>query len=216
MPRMTGARLVAVAMGLVLSSCAGYRGGWESIPYIGTPPAAPPVTRTSHEAGQRSELRLPGLTLSVNLNNQSIESDTQVYAYVVPVPGYSADTGSGSPQNARVYLYIEPHDEGFVFRPLLATLSVGGRPVAALGGFRTGEFLGFKHPGMYGEPKRTADELPLSSGKSDRLFLEFPVAAPSPQARDVVLDLSRALQAPGRTPIAPIRFLPVRWGAWYG
>lgn len=213
---MTATRLVAVAMALALSACAGYRGGWESIPYVGTSPAVPPATRTSYEAGQRSELRLPGLTLSVTLNNQSIDSDTQVHAYVVPVPGYSVDTPSESPKRARVYLYFEPHQEGFVFRPLLATLSVGGRPVSALGGFRTGEFLGFKHPGMYGEPTRTADELTLSSGKGDRLFLEFPVATPSPQARDVVLDLSRALQAPGRAPIAPIRFLPVRWGAWYG
>lgn len=215
MPRMLGTRMLAAVICITLSSCAGYRGGWESIPYIGTPPPAPSVSRTSYEAGKRGELALPGLTLSVYLHNQSIDSDTQVYAYVIPVPGYSVDTPSGAPKKARVSLHITPRGEGFVLQPLLATLSVGNQSASGLGGYYPGEFIGFKAPKMYAEPKRIPDEFPLSSGKLYILHLEFPLAAP-PEAPDITLDLSKALHAPGQPTIPVIRFLPVRWGNWYG
>jgi hypothetical protein len=200
---------------ITLSSCAGYRGGWESIPYIGTTPPAPSVSRTSYEAGKRRELALPGLTLSVYLHNQSIDSDTQVYAYVIPVPGYSVDSPSGASKKARVSLHITPRGEGFVLQPLLAKLSVGNQSASGLGGYYPGELIGFKEPKMYAEPKRIPDEFPLSSGKLYILHLEFPLAAPT-GAPDITLDLSKALQAPGQPTIPVIRFLPVRWGNWYG
>lgn len=204
-------------MCFLLSSCAGYRGGWESIPYIGPPPPVPSVSRTGYEAGKRMELALPGLILSVRLNNSTIDSDIQVYAYVIPVPGYSVDTPSDEPKKAQVTLFIQPKEEGFVFRPLLATLSVRGQPASGLGGYTTRKLLGFEGGKVtWEEPKRIADELPLNSGKFYSFFVEFPLPAPSPQAPDVSLDLSKALQAPGQPTIPLIRFLPVRWGNWYG
>jgi hypothetical protein len=163
------------------------------------------------------EIVLPGLILSVRLNNMTIDSDIQVYAYVIPVPGYSVDTPSDEPEKAQVTLFIEPQEEGFVFRPLLATLSVSGQSASGLGGYTTRKYLGFEGGKVnWEEPKRIADELPLSSGKFYSFFVEFPLPALSPQAPDVTLDLSKALQAPGQPPIPLIRFLPVRWGNWYG
>jgi hypothetical protein len=209
--------MFAAAICFTLSSCAGYRGGWESIPYIGSQPPTPSVSRTNYERGERQKLALPGLSLSVMLNNQSIDSDTQVYAYVVPVPGYSVDTPSDAPKKAQVTLFIKPGEEGFVFRPLLTTLSVGGRSASGLGGYTTKQLLRFEGgKAVWDDPKRIADEFPLSSGKFYALYVEFPLPAPSPQAPDVSLDLSKALQAPGQPAIPLIRFLPVRWGNWYG
>jgi hypothetical protein len=147
----------------------------------------------------------------------SIDSDTQVFAYVVPVPGYSVDTPSDAPKRAQATLFIQPREEGFVFRPLLATLSVGGQSATGLGGYTTRQLLGFEGgKAVWEDPKRIADEFSLSSGKSYFLYIEFPLPAPSPQTPNVSLDLSRALQAPGQPTIPLIRFLPVRWGNWYG
>lgn len=217
MSRLVGTRVFAAAICFSLLSCAGYRGGWESIPYIGPPPPTPSVSRTGYEARKRLELALPGLTLSVRLNNTRIDSDIQVYAYVVPVPGYSVDTPSDAPKKAQATLFIEPREEGFVFQPLLATLSVGGQSASGLGGYTTRKLLGFEGGKVvWEEPKRIADEFPLSSGKLYIFDVEFPLPALSPQAPDVSLDLSRALQAPGQPTIPLIRFLPVRWGNWYG
>lgn len=209
--------MFAAAICFSLSSCAGYRGGWESIPYIGTPPPIPSVTRTNYEAGKRQELALPGLSLSVRLNNPSLDSDTLVYAYVIPVPAPSVDTPSDAPKKAKVTLYITPRKDGYVFRPLLATLSAGGLTASALGGYTDAKFIGFKdRVAVHADPQRIADEAPLSNGRSYIFDVEFPLPVPSPQAPDVALDLSRALQAPGQPTIPLIRFLPVRWGNWYG
>ncbi len=217
MPRMLGTRMLAVAICFSLSSCAGYRGGWENIPYIGTPPPTPSVTRTNYEAGKRQELALPGLRLSVRLNNPSLDSDTLVYAYVIPVPAPSVGTPSDAPKKAKVTLFITPREEGYVFQPLLATLSVGGQTASALGEYTDARFIGFKdRVAVHADPQRIADESPLSTGKSYIFDVEFPLPAPSPQAPDVALDLPRALQAPGQPTIPLIRFLPVRWGNWYG
>jgi hypothetical protein len=209
--------MFAVAICFTLSSCAGYRGGWESIPYIGSPPPTPSVSRTNYERGERMRVALPGLSLEVMLNNMSLDSDTLVYAYVIPVPAPSAGTPSDAPKKAKVTLFITPREEGYVFRPLLATLSVGGQTASALGGYTDAKFIGFKDgKAVHAAPQRVADESPLSSGKSYIYDVEFPLPVPSPQAPDVALDLSRALQAPGQPTIPLIRFLPVRWGNWYG
>jgi len=215
--RTLGVRIFAAAIFFSLFSCAGYRGGWESIPYVGSPPPTPSVTRTNYERGERLKLALPGLSLSVLLNNQSLDSDTQIYAYVIPVPGPSAGKPSDTSKKAKVTLFITPREEGYVFRPLLATLSVGGQTTSALGGYTDAKFIGFKDGvAVHADPQRIADEAPLSTGKSYIFDVEFPLPVPSPQAPDVALDLSRALQAPGQPTIPLIRFLPVRWGNWYG
>jgi hypothetical protein len=209
--------MFAVAICFSLVSCAGYRGGWESIPYVGSPPPTPSVTRTNYERLERLKLALPGLSLAVSLNNPSLDSDTLVDAYVVPVPGPSVGTPPDAPKTAKVTLYITPGEEGYVFRPLLAPLSVGGQTASGLGGYPDAKFIGFKDGvAVHAAPQRIADEAPLSTGKSYIFDVEFPLPVPSPQAPDVVLDLSRALQAPGQPTVPVIRFLPVRWGNWYG
>ena len=151
------------------------------------------------------------------LNNPSLDSDTLVYAYVIPVPAPSAGAPSDAPKKATVTLFITPREEGYVFRPLLATLSAGGQTASALEGRTNAKFIGFKDKvAVHAEPQRIADEVSLNNRESYIFVVEFPLPVPSPQAPDVALDLSRALQAPGQPTIPLIRFLPVRWGNWYG
>jgi hypothetical protein len=215
--RILAMRMVAVAICFALSACAGYRGGWESIPYIGAPPPTPSVSRTNYERGERLKLAIPGLALSVMLHNSSLDSDTLVYAYVVPVPGPLAGASSDAPKTATATLFITPREEGYVFRPLFVTLSVGGQTVSALGAYTNAKFIGYKDgKAVHSVPQRIADEFPLRVGTSYIFDLEFPSPAPSAQAPDVALDLSKGLHAPGQPTIPLIRFLPVRWGNWYG
>ncbi len=207
-------RWIALLACLLASGCAGYRGGWESFPYVGEAPPAPPEYRTAFEARQRSEVVLPGLRLGVRINNQVRTYDSgsterkDVQAEIV------------EPGKTRVSLRISGHDGEFVFRPKLATLAVGGRQVAGAAGFEFAMWDAAGKPvrsgGAWGF-RPTADDYALAErGRVYELSIDFPVPVPSPESRDVSLDLSKALEAKGKPALPPIRFLPVRWKEGYG
>ncbi len=214
MPFKPAVLVVVAATCLSLSSCAGFRGGWESIPYIGNPPPTPSVSRTSFEAGKRSELLLPGLKVRIDLNNRIQDNHYQVYG-VVPVPKDSSESRASLVKPERISLRLEVREEGFVFRSHLAVLGVAGKTASAVAGYERGKYdlSGYKG-GFWEEPKPIAEEYILSPGIY-YLFVEFPLPVPVPQTPDITLDLSKALQAPGKPPIPLIRFLPVRWEEGY-
>lgn len=212
MPRQL-AVLMVVAIGLLLSSCAGYRGGWESIPYIGDMPRAPSVSRTSYEAERRSELLLPGLKIRIDLHNRIQDNHYQIYA-VVPVSKDSKEARASLVKPDRVSLRLEVREEGYVFRPRLVVLGVAGKTVSALAGFESGRWdLAGRKGGLW-EAKPIAEAYPLSVGIY-YLDVDFELPVPAPQTPDITLDLSRALQAPGKPTIPVIRFLPARWEQGY-
>lgn len=215
-------RLVLVAAGcLSLLACAGYRGGWESLPYVGEAPPPPPRYRTPFEAQKRAELALPGLTLGVTIENQLQSYDTEVYLYVIPLSVDPRDVraGQAEPGTTRVRLRVSASHTGFVFRPQLATLRVGRATVPGVAGFEFGPWDESGNPATSGGQwayRRVPDEFALSApGETYYLSIEFPVPVPPPQSPDIVLDLSRALQAPDAPAIPEIRFLPVRWREGY-
>ncbi len=204
----------SVVVCLLLSSCAGFRGGWESMPYIGNPPRTPSVYRTSYEAGERSELSLPGLKVRIDLNNRIRDSHYQVYG-VAPVPKDSSEIRASLIKAERISLRLEVREEGFVFRPRLAVLGATDKTASAIAGYERGRYdlSGYKG-GFLKEPIPIAEEYILSPGIY-YLFVEFPLPVPAPQTADITLDLSKALQAPGKPPIPLIRFLSVRWEEGY-
>ena len=217
---MRGRVLVAVGC-LSLVACAGYRGGWESLPYVGEAPPPPPRYRTPFEAQKRSDLVLPGLTLGVNIDNQLQSWDTEVYLYVVPLSVDARDVRAGQAQGdrTRVRLRVSASHTGLVFRPQLATLRVGGTTVAGVAGFEFGPWDEAGNPaadGVQWAYRRVPDEYSLNvPGETYYLSIEFPVPVPPPESPDIALDLSQALQAPGTPAIPEIRFLPVRWREGY-
>ena len=68
------------------TGCAGFRGGWESVAYIGDAPPSPIEPATSaYERNQRPPLSLPGMSLRVSIDNRVRDYDTQVWFFAVPV-----------------------------------------------------------------------------------------------------------------------------------
>lgn len=214
--------LVAIGFALsTLSGCAGFRGGWQSVPYVGEVPPQLPPAETPAEAQDRSQVALPGLRLGVDLNNRLRTYDTQVMLFIVPVSidpreRYMQDLRPGI---TRVTLRIEPLMPGFVLQATRARLTVGGRSVAALG---ASEFAQWGHDGAkVGQGGRYGDR-PLPErfeldgvGLAQIVHLEFPIARPSPESPDIQLDLGEALFNPATPALPLIRFVPVRWKHGY-
>lgn len=206
---------VVVAVGMLLSSCAGYRGGWESLPYIGDTPRAPSVSRTSYEARKRAELLFPGLKIGIDLHNQILDNRYEIYGVVPVSKSPAAEFRNSLVKPERIWLHFEVREEGYVFRPRLAMLGGAGKSASALAGYERGKYdLSGYQGSFWKEPKPIAEEYPLSPGNY-YLAVDFSLPVPGPQTPDITLDLSKALTAPGKPPVPLIRFLPVRWEEGY-
>jgi len=207
---------------LVLTGCAGFRGGWESVAYIGdAPPAALRVPATSDRQGIPPQLAVPGLRLHVAIDNQLRTHDTQVYFFVLPL---SIDPRDAYPKNiapgrTRVFVTVTPEAPGFVFRPSAAVLEVAGRRFIGETGFEFGMWDGqwTRVPqGGRWEHRPIDTDMPLSEiGRKYLLSIDFATPTPSPQSNGIVLDLSQALKSATQPPLPPIRFVPVRWKEGY-
>ena len=196
---------------LLLIGCAGYRRGWESVPYIGATAPTLAEYRTPFEAQKRAELVLPGVTLGVGINNQTRTSDTQLYLFALPLSVDLKDvqTQQVAPGTTRVTLRVVRTEGDFVFRPKLAKLIVAGNTVAGAQGFEFGKDGAWAY-------RPVADEVALSDGSRTYLLaIDFPVTTPPPKKPNIALDLSSALRAPGKPPIPLIRFVPTRWKEGY-
>lgn len=214
-------RIWTVSACFLLAECAGYRGGWESVPYVGEQPPTLPEYRTPFEARKRSELKLPGVTLSVAIHNQTRTYDTQVYLFVLPlsVDSRTVQTQPGEPGRTRVSLSVSNTNGDLVFRPQAAKLFVAGKAVPALAAFEFGmwDAAGNRVTSGGTWAHRVIDEeqsLP-EVGRTYHLSIDFPVPVPSPAESGIALDLSDALRAPGKPTIPIIRFNPTRWKQGY-
>jgi len=211
-----------VAGGLLLSGCAGFRGGWESMPYVGEVPPEPSTARSTHESVARRELRLPGVTLNVHLRNADRDWDTQVVLFVVPV---MIDPRTERhdvlvPGMTQVGLSVSALAAPAVLQARQARLVVDGRVTTASAAL---EFDRWNSEGRRSRTEGLWEHRPLpephrlTPGPGTHLLrLDFPVAAPDPQATGTVLDLSDALRIEGQPPLPLIRFRPQRWRGAYG
>lgn len=193
-------RGVVLAVAL-LAGCAGYRGGWESAPYIGDAPPA-----------EAQELALPGLKLHVELDNRLRTYDTQVYLFALPlsVDPRQVYTQNHRPGKTRVFVTVTPEHGGFVFEPTKARLSIGERHFAGAEGFEFG-----KWDGKWAHRPLGAHLTLENGGRRYLLSIDFDTPAPSPESRDIVLDLSHALKSKAHPALPLIRFAPVRWKEGY-
>jgi hypothetical protein len=211
-----------VAIALALAACAGYRGGWESLPYIGdTPPTAIAQSRTPFEADTRATLNLPGLELRVAIDNSLQTYDTQVYLYVLPlsIDPREKHSRSSQPGKTRIRLRAVASDAGFVFNPSLAVLNVAGTPYSGVAGFEFGRWDANGNPdaraGIWGHQPRQ-DGFRLSQPAHPYLLaVDFNAPLPPPQSSEISLDLSRALASRSQPALPLIRFAPVRWKEGY-
>jgi hypothetical protein len=163
------------------------------------------------------------LKLHVSIDNRLQTYDTQIF-FGLPL---SVDPRNMYPKNhqpgkTRVFVNVTPETGGFVFRPLLASLVVGGERYQAMRGFEFGMWDAERQQTDTGGKWEHRDVGPGVSLTQPRkrylLSLEFDISVPSPKSNDISLDLSRALQdlgSVGDSPLPLIRFAPVKWEEGY-
>lgn len=214
---------IAALVALLAVGCAGYRGGWYSLAYVGdAPPAAATAAALSPaELDGLGTFDLPGLHLQVRLNNRLRRYDGAVTLFVVPVAfdPRAAYTQAEAPERTRVFLTVTVTAPGFVFRPQLAELAIGTQRLDGAAGAETALWDAHgrrvDRGGRYAAHPVDGDLALSEVGRTYHLSIDFATPVPSPQAAAVVLDLGRALRASGRPPLPPIRFAPVRWREGY-
>lgn len=220
---LLGRYAVVVLVSLLAASCAGYRGGWVSVAYLGdTPPSVLANSRGSIKGDNPPELSLPGLTLHVTINNQLCTYDTVVYFFALPVSVDLSNVHSRiiEPGKTRVYVTATPLVPGFVFRQAAAVLQVAEKRFTGAAGFEFGmwddAWKRVERGGKY-EHRPIASEYILSEvGRTYLLSIDFLTPVPSPESPDIVLDLSQALRSTTQSPLPLIRFAPARWNESYG
>ena len=221
MHTQTACRTFVAGLVLLVAGCAGFKGGWESVPYVGDAPPKLQEAQTPFDSRERTRLTFEAVTLAVTINNQVRTYDTHVYGAVVPlsIDPRTVRTHPVEPGKTRITLEVSGIGADFVFRPSLARLTVGDHVVAGIAGF---EF------GMWGRSgqrvsaggdwadKPTSEPFPLQDrARTYLLSIDFPIDPPSPESRAITLDFSKALAAPGISPLPLIRFAPGRWKHGY-
>lgn len=210
----------ALTLGTFAAGCAGYRGGWASVPYTGDRAPHPTDLPESARLFDLEEVKVPGTRLRVSLNNRLRTYDYQVWFAAVPVSGDPRDVLLGDQDGkTRVYLSVTPQTAGFVFRGLAAKLEIDGRVHAPIAARRFGQFDAAGNVVERGgkwQYVELASEFALTQpGTIYGLSLVFDVPVPAAETAKISIDLSEALRDPALPPIPLIRFQPVRWREGY-
>lgn len=211
--------LIAAGIALLaLTGCAGYRGGWKSVAYVGD---TPPARATDEGASRPTTLHFPGLQLDIALDNALRTHDTQVILFALPV---SVDpravfTKNNQPGKTRLFLTVTPTEPGYVFRPAQAVLMVGEQRLNGVAGYEFGMWDAAGQRVQQGgtwQHRPVGDAFTLAqAGRRYLLSIDFDIAAPSPETTGLAVDLSEALRSPHHPPLPRIRFAPVRWKEGY-
>lgn len=214
------AALVA-SVALNLSGCAGFRGGWDSVAYIGDRPPAEYAEVRADRAARPPVLRLPGVDLAVSIDNRLRTYDTQVYLFALPlsVDPRNVYSKNVEPGKTRVFVTVTPSEPGFVFRPGAAVLHVEGRRFTGVEGFEfgmwTSDWERVTEGGIWDHRPVGEEFRLLEPGRKYLLSVDFDTLVPSPESAAIALDLGRALASPHSPAIPLIRFAPVRWKEGY-
>lgn len=210
----------ALAVALLLAACAGYRGGWASVPYTGAVPPHPTELPESVRLFTLEEVKVPGMQLRVSLNNRLRTYDYQVWFFAVPVSGDARDVLLGDQDGrTRVYLSVTPQVPGFVLRSAAVRLEIDGRVYDPVAARRFGQFDAagnIVERGGKWQYVELGPEFALSRvGQLYALSLVFDAPVPNAETAKISLDLSDALRDPAGPPLPLIRFQPVRWREGY-
>jgi hypothetical protein len=157
----------------------------------------------------------------VTIDNQLRTYDTQVYLFVLPL---SVDPRDVYPKNhepgkTRVFVNVVPRVPGFVFRPSAAVLQVADKRFNGAAGLEFGmwdeKWNRVERGGKWEHRPILADFLLSEVGRQYLLSIDFATPVPSPESRDIILDLSHSLTSATEAPLPPIRFAPIRWKERY-
>lgn len=214
-----GRKVQIVLVTCLLQACAGYRGGWDSVAYLGENPP-PDLAQSYAQRHDPPKLYPPGIELQVSIDNRLRTRDTQVILFAVPmsIDPRKVYTKNIEPDKTRVFVTVTPESDDFVFQPGSAVLRIGQARFNGVAGYEFGQW---DSRGQRVESGGNWDHRPVgnrfrlaSTGRRYLLSIVFDTPVPSPQS-EIMLDLSKAL-ASGTYPQLPvIRFTPVRWEEGY-
>lgn len=216
---------------VLLSGCGGFRGGIESVPYIGE---QEPQETSSHRSWPH-DITLPGLTLHLSLNNTIRTYQYEVMLFIIPTYLNLFDEFQHRDAEAlELSLQITAHDSSVTVDPRQLVLTLDGkefRPTAVWVNNLERErqvidaYVKARHEAPVDQPPpiprssewRDAVTAPVTVGprqKSPRFFVAFPVSLPSPE-RTLSLDLNPTLDEPQLSKNPLIRFKSMRWSEGY-
>lgn len=224
-------QLLSILVLFALSGCGGFRGGIESVPYVGE--AVPPESASPRTALR--EIPLSGMTVAVSLNNRLQTYQYQVMLYVIPTYlNFRDEFQHQDTENLELTLQITAHDSSVTIDSRQLVLAVDGkelRPTAVWVNNRERErqvidaYVAARRQAPSDQPPslphvaewRDAVTTPVmvrSHEKSPRFIVVFPLQLVPPQ-REFSLNFNPAIVEPVGSDRPLLRFLPQRWSEGY-
>ncbi|HEX4843011.1 MAG TPA: hypothetical protein VFV57_05020 [Limnobacter sp.] len=202
----------------LLSACAGFREGYESLAYIDNAEQLP----KQRGPGYMPPHAVPwnGLTLRVALNNTLQTSDHTVMLFVVPTSVDPFDKFVGPEAQSRLTVFFDVKGaDNHEFDPSKAQFVVDGQRHAPI---LVTEFAKRDPDGQYadtdgrwGYETLTGVKRLTEPGRNYSFKLQFDLDRPSPLKDNFLLDMQGALKGPAGQAGPVLRFKAVKWENGY-
>jgi hypothetical protein len=216
---------------LLLSGCGGFRGGIESVPYVGT---TGPQESAAHPAWPH-EVTLPDVTLRLSLNNAIQTYQYEVMLYVIPTYlNFWDEFRNRNAESLELMVQVTARDMPVTFDPRQLLLTVGGKEVQPKGVWVNNrererqvieDFVKARRQALPNHTPVTPRASEWRDAATDpaalrpmeqspRYIVIFPLPLVSPE-EDLALDINRALLEPRHSQIPPIHFKSMPWSEGY-
>lgn len=223
--------LPIIAMLILLSGCGGFRGGIESVPYVGEPHGE---TSSAHPRWLH-ELVLPDFVVRLSLNNALRTYQYEVMLYIIPTYINLWDEfWNRDADGLELTLQVVAKNISVTLDPRELVLTVDGQDARPSGVWvnntaRERQVIDTFVKARRQAPPDQPPSVPKSSEWRDEVFnpvtlqpgeasprfiVVFPLALVSPE-KSLGLDLNRAVIEPRRPEIPPIQFKPMSWKEGY-
>lgn len=183
---------------VLLTGCAGFRGGSFSAPYIGETEPALRKPTTPFERMELQKLTLPGLKVELSLNTLRRDYDFGVILFVVPIYFESGDFPENRPDRPfEITLTLAPSVAGYRLDTSKALVIIDGKSHAPVGAHEI------------------STAVSLDETQTPKVVtIRFNIPVPGLDAR-ISLDLSQALIHDALPRVPLIRFKTLKWSAGY-
>jgi hypothetical protein len=226
-----GRLLFSTIVLILLSGCGGFRGGIESVPYVGT---AAQQESTAHPAWPH-EVTLSDLTFRLSLNNSVQTYQYEVMLYFIPTYlNFWDEFRSRDAEALELTVQVTARGGPITFDPRQLILTVDGEEIQPNGVWVINPERERQVIEDFVKARRQAlpNQLPVTphavewrdavtdpvalhpTDQSPRYIVTFPLPLLSPE-EDLALDINRALLEPRRSKIPPIHFKSMSWSEGY-
>jgi len=207
-----------LAFSMLLSSCAGFRSGIESLAYIENPDNLP--ARRGPGYIPPHVVKWQDMELAVRLNNRLQTNDYTVMLIVVPTSVDPFDKpAEGEGGRLVVYLDVKSASPGRIFEPAQVRFMLDDKAYLPV---KVSEDGRWNEKGEADNEQGKWRYQDLSGGRSltdarkqYAFRLEFDMVPPSPKQQNLQLDLGKAFHTPAGVEGPVLKFKPVHWEQGY-